>query len=435
MKQQRLATIDPLIAEYNNLEVTKSSLSDRPPAKLEPTDFLDGGAEETVTSMIKSTVVAIGQLRADEAALKVSNDKLLSDLKVDMTLPDSPVKSDGSARATNRSLKKLKKERVDELTKLGETMVALWNDLDVSVEERKDFKDKITKTGLTPETRKIGEVEVAKLRKKKASARSEELGGVREEIKKHWAMCGYSQEQQQKSFPDFNLSDDEDTLPAKLQAYWAKLADEYEKKKPVLVLMQKYNDLTKFRLELFELENSQTSSLGERRNSIGTTERLGKLNSTVKELPSVLTSLVTLVKTIEGTPVSLPDGRQVRRPFMFDGERFLVKVDKAEKAFRALKEEAKQQREQRKLEKRVGATAKGTPSLKAAGMMVAAGARAKTKLAGGKVSPGAKKVLVRSPSGAVVSPKPATLENQKTRRRSSPVRPPGGPGLTPPSRK
>jgi hypothetical protein len=81
--------------------------------------------------------------------------------------------------------------------------------------------------------------------------------------------------------------------------------------------MEKYNMLSKSRQELFEKDNTTDSTLGERRNSVGTTELLGKLQAAVKELPAVLTSLVTMVKTIEATPVTTADGRKVRRPFMY----------------------------------------------------------------------------------------------------------------------
>jgi hypothetical protein len=139
-----------------------------------------------------------------------------------------------------------------------------------------------------------------------------------------------------------------------------------------------------------------------------------------------------------------------------------VAVDRKEKEFRKQKEDAKKLREQRKMEKRVGvktpAAKKGVATLRSATKLLGAAALAKKKVAaaaaagaaagGAEIAPPPRpeggrarasgspmRALVRSPSGMVTTPqKPGEAGKiVGTRRRSSPVRPPGGPGLKPPA--
>lgn len=80
---------------------------------------------------------------------------------------------------------------MDDLKKLGGTIGALWNDLSVPNAEREEFKALVTQTGLTPESHKVGEAEIKKLRSRKAAARSESLKATRDEISDYWSKCGY----------------------------------------------------------------------------------------------------------------------------------------------------------------------------------------------------------------------------------------------------
>ena len=105
------------------------------------------------------------------------------------------------------------------------------------------------------------------------------------------------------------------------------------------MLIQKYNQLAKSRIELFQRENadagSGSSMLKERRNSATNALEISKLTAAVgKDLPRVLAKLVQAVKASEAAPVTLQDGRQVRRPFMYKGERYLAVLDRLEKVRR-----------------------------------------------------------------------------------------------------
>ena len=94
------------------------------------------------------------------------------------------------------------------------------------------------------------------------------------------------------------------------------------------MLIQKYNQLAKSRMELFQRENGAAAAvaaetkLKERRNSASHSLEISKMTAAVsKDLPRVLAKLVQAVKAIEAAPVTLQDGRQVRRAFMYKGER------------------------------------------------------------------------------------------------------------------
>lgn len=204
-------------------------------------------------------------------------------------------------------------------------------------DERAEFTARVKATGMRPESKKVGEEEVKRLRGIKAEKQREQLKAARGEVEKHWDLCGYSDDQKSK-FVEFkrDASEDEHLLD-KHKTYLTSLKSEFDTKKPVLLLIQKYNSLAKSRLDLFERENADSGAgsgarLGERRNSAQMALETSKLTAAVsKDLPRVLQKLVQAVKASEATPITLADGRQVRRPFMFKGERFLAMLDRKEK--------------------------------------------------------------------------------------------------------
>ncbi|GMH67146.1 hypothetical protein TrRE_jg6927, partial [Triparma retinervis] len=78
-----------------------------------------------------------------------------------------------------------------------------------------------------------------------------------------------------------------------------------------------------------------------------------KLTATVtKDMPRCLQKLVQSIKSAESLPVTLSDGRIVRKPFMYMGSRYLATLDREEKEFKTLKERFREEREKRKMEKR-----------------------------------------------------------------------------------
>jgi hypothetical protein len=432
LKAERLQAVSQLVAKFNKLEVQKSAVSGTAAASLAPDAYLTAGAKDTLAAMVVSAEEELAALTAAEAELAQANEKLMADLRVEAT--DATLVSP-SAKATNEKLKALRQERVDELRTLGATIGGLWNDLEVPNEAREEFKARVTKTGLTPDSKKVGEAEVLKLKQLKAASRKAGLATTREDIQKHWDLCGYTEDQRKQQFPDYDLTDDDDTLPGKLVNILTKLTQEYEDKRPVIFLKEKYDALAACRQELFDLENAQTSTLGERRNSITQTTEIARLTALVKELPAVLVSLVTMVKTIEATPVALPDGRKVRRPFMFGGERYLVAVDRMEKEFRARKGEAKKMREERKMQKRVGTGGGATPGklgLKSAATLVMAAGRAKAGVAAAAGRATARPGVGVKPGGSAAA-SPAAPRATAAAAKASPAaatRSPPVPGAT-----
>ena len=191
-------------------------------------------------------------------------------------------------------------------------------------------------TGIKPDSETVGQEEVKRLRAIKASKQSNEIKTVRDAISTHWEYCGYSDDQKNKFEPfERNPVEDENSLK-KHEAYLEKLKAEFETKKPILLLIQKYKQLSKSRQELFDLENNtDPSKLSERRNSAKQALETSKLTATVtKDMPRCLQKLVQSIKSSEATPVELADGRSVRKPFMYKGERYLATLDRQEKEVR-----------------------------------------------------------------------------------------------------
>jgi len=193
----------------------------------------------------------------------------------------------------------------------------------------------------------------------KAAKQDDVIKSVREDISRHWEYCGYPDDQKAKFTPFKQNPLEDENILKKHQAYLERLKAEFEAKKPILLLIQKYKQLAKSRQELFDMENNVNNNLSERRRSSAVQAlETSKLTATVtKDMPRCLQKLVQAIKAAEANPVELADGRKVRKPFMYMGERYLATLDRQEKEFKKMKEQFRDEREKRKMEKRVGGTA------------------------------------------------------------------------------
>ncbi|GMH95643.1 hypothetical protein TL16_g13208 [Triparma laevis f. inornata] len=360
LKQERLNTAKPLLDKYNTLKTqllevgagSGEDIESYPDLVID--NYLGAGGASALTELVTSRTSDLNSKKKIEEQLLLENKKL----EVELDAKEGGFKDTKSARGKNEGLKALKKRRMEDLKKLGEAIGKLWSELGVGNDERAEFTARVKATGMRPESKKVGEEEVKRLRGIKAEKQREQLKAARGEVEKHWDLCGYSDDQKSK-FVEFkrDASEDEHLLD-KHKTYLTSLKSEFDTKKPVLLLIQKYNSLAKSRLDLFERENADSGAgsgarLGERRNSAQMALETSKLTAAVsKDLPRVLQKLVQAVKASEAIPITLADGRQVRRPFMFKGERFLAMLDRKEKDFKKLKEEFRQNRERRKIEKR-----------------------------------------------------------------------------------
>ncbi len=392
VKDRRLVELTPLIDECNALHLKRVSLtSGVAPKPLTVEAYLkDKGAASELSFKIDGIKNEIETLEAAEEELKTQNEKLLEDLEV----PQSEIKEGTPSKDVNKQLNGIKHQRVAELKALGETISKLWTDLAVPREEQTSFSERVKATGLKPVTLAAGRDEVKRLRKIKAENQSKDLVDSRETITKLWGMLGYSDEQCKK-FAPFRVdpSADEDLLQ-KHSAYQSFLQKEFDSKRSVLALLQKYEELAKSRQEIFDMENAD-NKLGERRNSASHSLEVSKKTAAVsRDMPKVLAKLVQAVKAMEATPVMTADGRQVRRPFLWKGVRYLQTLDAKEKAFRAQKEQQRADREKRKLEKRIGKTP-GAATMKASAAFLAKAKAAKSRVAlsKSKTSPTAKSPL------------------------------------------
>ncbi|GMH81043.1 hypothetical protein TrST_g11867 [Triparma strigata] len=402
LKRERLSAAKPLLDKYNTiktnlLELVKGS-GDEGGASypdLVVDNYLGAGGASALTELVDAREKELADKKKVEESLQQENKKLEAELDAKPEDFDPPP---SSARVKYEILKALKKSRMDDLKKLGEAIGKLWSELGVGNEERAEFTARVKATGMRPESKKVGEEEVKRLRGLKAEKQSSQLKLTRDEISKNWDLCGYSEDQRSK-FVEYKQDASEDEhLLAKHETYLDTLTTEFETKKPVLLLIQKYNSLSKSRRDLFERENAgsgagMAAKLGERRNSAQMALETSKLTAAVsKDLPRVLQKLVQAVKASEATPITLADGRQVRRPFMFKGERFLAMLDRKEKEFKKLKEEFRQDREKRKIERRASGSGIVNPNPVAMGadsktpmrMNVAASVANKLRLAGGR---------------------------------------------------
>ena len=94
------------------------------------------------------------------------------------------------------------------------------------------------------------------------------------------------------------------------------------------------------------------------------TNELVRTAAVSKDLPRYLNKLVQTIKATEATPIELSDGRKVRKPFMYEGRRYLATLDQLEKDFKKMKEGKREDRERRKMERRLSSAPKsaGAPS-------------------------------------------------------------------------
>ena len=231
---------------------------------LSPDNYVVSSGRQILEDIISKHEEELVALEKEEAKLAEENSRLMEALSV---TPSELQQKSANSKIQNAQLNEIKKRRANDLKELGETIGRLWSELEIPSEERMAFQTKVKMTGLKLESKATGEAEVKRLREIKASRQLSELNAIRDEIRKLWGMCGYSDEQKAK-FKSFTLPDTtfEDGALPEHKSYLAALQQEFESKKHILLLIQKYKQLARARQDLFDIENSDRKIL-ERKNS------------------------------------------------------------------------------------------------------------------------------------------------------------------------
>ncbi|KAL7507172.1 hypothetical protein ACHAXN_004409 [Cyclotella atomus] len=268
------------------------------------------------------------------------------------------ISSSALERLTRRiaELNDEKKKRRMILAKMGSAIQSLWLMLRVPEEEQKAFSSSIK--GLSLETIRIGEKELARLNERKAVMVGKLIREKRQEIEKLWEQTN-TPDAEKASFDCYFHIYDDDKLTEDLltthQEYASILNEKLEKMRPILDLIAKREDIVSERFELEQLQKDPDRLKG--RHACQQLAKEEKMHRRVKnELPRITAHLEkTLQAWYHDNRPSTEEEREADPTlghFIYQGAPYLETMHTQEHDWRMRKEIEEQDRKNKRDEER-----------------------------------------------------------------------------------
>ncbi|XP_055673608.1 protein regulator of cytokinesis 1 isoform X1 [Falco peregrinus] len=218
-------------------------------------------------------------------------------------------------------------------TELRSRIVALWERLQVPLEERESSAVHVA--GSRAKTRKALQLEVDHLEELKLQNIRSVIQGIRAELADYWDKCFYSQEQREVFSPYYD-EDYTETLLDLHEAEVEKMKSYYETHKDLFEAVQKWDENWKLFLELEKKASDPSRFTNRGGNLLKEEKQRAKLQKTLSKLQEELESRVQAwEQEHEGT-------------FLVKGQRFLEYVMEQWQLYHLEKEKEKQERHLKK---------------------------------------------------------------------------------------
>ncbi|XP_025916574.1 protein regulator of cytokinesis 1 isoform X6 [Apteryx rowi] len=218
-------------------------------------------------------------------------------------------------------------------TELRSRIVALWERLQIPVEERETFA--VHMTGSRAKTRKALQLEVDRLEELKLQNMKAVILAIRAELADYWDKCFYSQEQRDVFSPYY----DEDYTETLLQLHDAevgKVKHYYETHKDLFEAVQKWEENWKLFLELERKATDPSRFANRGGNLLKEEKQRAKLQKTLSKLQEELESRVQAWE------------QEREEAFLVKGQQFMEYVTEQWQLYRLEKEKEKQERHLKK---------------------------------------------------------------------------------------
>ncbi|KFV86717.1 Protein regulator of cytokinesis 1, partial [Struthio camelus australis] len=216
---------------------------------------------------------------------------------------------------------------------LRSRIVALWERLQIPVEEREAFA--VHMTGSRAKTRKALQLEVDRLEELKLQNMKSVIQAIRAELADYWDKCFYSQEQRDVFSPYY----DEDYTETLLQLHDAevgKVKCYYETHKDLFEAVQKWEENWKLFLELERKATDPSRFANRGGNLLKEEKQRAKLQKTLSKLQEELESRVQAWE------------QEREEAFLVKGQQFMEYVTEQWQLYRLEKEKEKQERHLKK---------------------------------------------------------------------------------------
>ncbi|XP_025976032.2 protein regulator of cytokinesis 1 isoform X1 [Dromaius novaehollandiae] len=216
---------------------------------------------------------------------------------------------------------------------LRSRILALWERLQIPVEERESFT--VHMTGSRAKTRKALQLEVDRLEELKLQNMKAVIQAIRAELADYWDKCFYSQEQRDVFSPYY----DEDYTETLLQLHDAevgKLKHYYETHKDLFEAVQKWEESWKLFLELERKATDPSRFANRGGNLLKEEKQRAKLQKTLSKLQEELESRVQAWE------------QEREEAFLVKGQQFMEYVTEQWQLYRLEKEKEKQERHLKK---------------------------------------------------------------------------------------
>ncbi|XP_035168085.1 protein regulator of cytokinesis 1 isoform X2 [Oxyura jamaicensis] len=216
---------------------------------------------------------------------------------------------------------------------LRSRIAALWERLQVPVEERESFA--VHMTGSRAKTRKALQLEVDRLEELKLQNMKSVIQAIRVELAEYWDKCFYSQEQREAFSPYYD-DDYTETLLQLHDAEVGKVKNYYETHKELFEAVQKWEENWKLFLEL-ERKTTDPNRFANRGGSLLREEKQrAKLQKILSKLQEELESRVQAWE------------QEHEDAFLVKGQQFMEYVTEQWQLYRMEKEKEKQERHLKK---------------------------------------------------------------------------------------
>ncbi|KFZ65269.1 Protein regulator of cytokinesis 1, partial [Podiceps cristatus] len=216
-------------------------------------------------------------------------------------------------------------------SELRSRIVALWERLQVPVEERESFA--VHMAGSRAKTRKALQLEVDRLEELKLQNMKSVIQAIRAELADYWDKCFYSQEQREGFSPYYD-EDYTETLLELHDAEVAKMKSYYETHKDLFEAVQKWEENWKLFLELERKATDPSRFTNRGGNLLKEEKQRAKLQKTLSKLQEELESRV--------------QEQECEGPFLVKGQQFMVYVTEQWQLYHLEKEKEKQERHLKK---------------------------------------------------------------------------------------
>jgi len=267
----------------------------------------------------------------------------------------SRTESDGCTGIGSKALEKLtirvselngeKKRRKEKLAHMGADIGALWEKLQVSMEEQKKFAESID--GLGSDTMEKGEKELERLHELKTTMMGKLIKEAREKIKVLWDKVSISVEQR-SSFKGMSISDESDFTDDILidhEEYITLLEKRLQQIRPICLLIEKRENILHERME-YEQFQKDPERLQQRGSAL--TKQLMKEEKMCRRIKKDLPKYTDhLDKKLREWEVSN------KEPFLYTGQVYLDKMSHQEEEWQQYKDNQIQMKLKKKQNEKV----------------------------------------------------------------------------------